>query len=113
MKSTIDDHLSFLYGAEQAGAISPRLQSLLQSYQIIVHPLPPSIPPSTEGSGDGISSLKPPPDVGGRLEGGERLAAPVAFSLASKAWRYLVPELIMLYASHPSPLIKVNIHQRS
>ena len=38
-----------------------------------IHTLPPSIPPSTEGSCDEIPSTKPPPDVGGRLEGGERL----------------------------------------
>jgi len=39
---------------------------------VAVHPLLPSIPPSTEASGDGTSSLKPPPDVGGKLEGGEQ-----------------------------------------
>ena len=37
--------------------------------EVTVHSLPPSIPPSTEGS------QKPPPDVGGRLEGGEGLSA--------------------------------------
>ena len=96
MKSTIDDHLSFLYGAEQAGAISPRLQSLLQSYQIIVHPLPPSIPPSTEGSGDGISSLKPPPDVGGRLEGGERLRYQGQIPRAHSARRFDETDAILI-----------------
>ena len=40
------------------------------SSEVTVHLYPPH-PPSTEGSGDEISSLKPPPDFGGRLEGGD------------------------------------------
>ena len=41
-------------------------------------PLPPSIPPSTEGTS--------PPDVGGRLEGGERLPPKSSFPKRTSAW---------------------------
>ena len=58
------DDLPLLFGLLQKMGLQPIVDAV-----VTVHPLPPSIPPSTEGS------QKPPPDVGGRLEGGERLHA--------------------------------------
>ena len=64
-----------LAALEAAGAQAEVVKDgdLVFSDVVTAHSPPPSIPPPAEGSGDGTSSLKPPPDVGGRLEGGERL----------------------------------------
>ena len=61
-------HNTYLVWADE------RALGRLQADELTVHSPPPSVLPPTEGSGDGISSLKPPPDVGGRLEGGEWLS---------------------------------------
>ena len=62
----------------------------------------PSISPSTVGSGDGTSSLKPPPDdVGGRLEGGGGMKTEV---------RAPMPGVVLSIAVQPGE--RVNVAQQ-